>query len=128
MTNADRLAPGLEGVARLTVGAADTALGLGSGDVGVLGTPRVVALCEQATVAAVAGRLPTGRTTVGARVEIDHLAPSRVGDSVTARARLVEVGERGVSFSVDVTDDATGRVLARAQVVRVVVDRARFEG
>jgi fluoroacetyl-CoA thioesterase len=43
----------------------------------VLATPRVVALAEQAPVAAVAGALEAGATTVGVQVELDHLAPAR---------------------------------------------------
>jgi fluoroacetyl-CoA thioesterase len=44
----------------------------------VLATPRVLALAERATVAAVAGALEAGATTVGTRVELDHLAPSPI--------------------------------------------------
>ncbi|MFD0773485.1 thioesterase, partial [Streptomonospora algeriensis] len=45
---------GLHGSADLLVGPQDTALALGSGDAEVLGTPRVLALAEEATVAATA--------------------------------------------------------------------------
>ena len=44
------LAPGLTASVTLVVDDADTALALGSGDVPVLGTPRVIALAEEATV------------------------------------------------------------------------------
>jgi len=54
--------PGLTGTAELTVTTADTAEALGSGDVPVLGTPRVLALAEAATVAALDGRLEAGHT------------------------------------------------------------------
>ncbi len=54
----------------LTVTEQDTAIVLGSGDVAVLGTPRVVALCEEAAVAALAGFLPDGATTVGTSISI----------------------------------------------------------
>ena len=73
------LEPGLEAAFRYTVTEADTAAAVGSGDVPVLATPRVLALAERATVAAVAGALAAGATMVGARVELDHLAPSPVG-------------------------------------------------
>ena len=48
---------GLWGEADLLVGEADTALAMASGDVPVLATPRVVALCEQAACAALEGHL-----------------------------------------------------------------------
>ena len=78
-------------VAASTVGAADLAPAHRSGDVEALATPRLVALSEEATVAAVALHLPLGETTVGARVEFDHLAASRPGARVAATAVLEEV-------------------------------------
>src|SRR5688572_19421107 len=78
------LTPGLSATVTLTVTEADTAIALGSGDVPVLATPRIVALVEEATVAAVAPVLDDGATTVGTRVELDHHAPTRVGATVVA--------------------------------------------
>jgi predicted thioesterase len=77
------LEPGLHATFRYTVAAADTAAAVGSGEVPVLATPRVLALAEQATVAAVAGEIEAGATTVGTRVELEHLAPSVVGAEVS---------------------------------------------
>jgi predicted thioesterase len=93
----------------------------------VLATPRLIALCEEATVAALAGKLAEESTSVGTRVECDHLKPSRVGDVVTAQATLVDVQGRRLGFTVIVTD-ASGIELARARVMRVVVERDRFLG
>jgi predicted thioesterase len=90
----------------------------------VLATPRVVALAEVATLAALAGQLDPGSTSVGTRVELDHLAPSPVGAEVEATAELVEVAGRRLTFTVKVTQD--GRVVARGRITRAVVDRARF--
>jgi len=107
---------------------ADTARALGSGDLAVLGTPRAVALAEAATVAAAAGLLEAGQTTVGTRVELDHLAPSPVGARVTAEAVLAgRAGRAGrmLTFEVRVIQD--GRVVASGTVIRAVVDRARFQ-
>ncbi|MFI7435410.1 thioesterase family protein [Micromonospora haikouensis] len=119
------LAPGRAARVELTVTDADTALAVGSGDVAVLGTPRVVALAEAATVAATAGALPPDGTTVGTRVELDHLAPTPVGRTVVALARLTDVDGRRLGFEVTVTDDA-GQSVARGRVERVLVDRRRF--
>jgi fluoroacetyl-CoA thioesterase len=79
------LEPGLRAAFRHTVTEADTAAAIGSGEVPVLATPRVLALAERATVAAVAGALQAGATTVGTRVELDHLAPSLVGPTWRSR-------------------------------------------
>jgi predicted thioesterase len=107
-----------------TVTEADTARALGSGDVDVLGTPRALALAEAATVRAAAAGLEPGQTTVGTRVELDHLAPSPVGATVRAEATLIERGARRLTFEVRLTQD--GRPVATGRVVRAIVDRDRF--
>ena len=117
---------GASGRAELVVGEADTALAAGSGDVPVLATPRVLALAEQATVAALAGALEPGRTSVGAHVELDHLRPSFIGSRVRAQATLTGVRGRHLTFAVEVADLDEAEPVARASVTRVVVDRAAF--
>jgi fluoroacetyl-CoA thioesterase len=118
------LEPGLTAQVRLVVGDADTAAAMGSGLVPVLSTPRLVALCEEATVAAVTGHLGDGETTVGTRIEIDHHAPTPVGDEVTVTARLDAVDGRRLRFNVDVAD--TDGPVAGAVVLRAVIDREHF--
>ena len=115
---------GASAVVELTVTASDTAPALGSGDVEVLATPRVLALAEEATVRAVAAELDLGQTTVGTRVELDHLAATPAGRTVRAEARLVEVDGRRLVFDVSAHEGAT--LIARGRVERVVVDRQRF--
>ncbi|NJP32488.1 thioesterase family protein [Micromonospora thermarum] len=115
---------GLTARVELTVTDADTAQAVGSGDVPVLGTPRVLALAEAATVAATATRMPSGSTTVGVRVELDHRAPTPVGRTVVARARLEKVDGRRLLFEVTVTDGDT--TVAEGRVERLLVDRQRF--
>jgi predicted thioesterase len=107
------------------VGVDDTATALGSGDVAVLATPRLLALAEAATVAAVSGTLPAGSTSVGTRVELEHLAASPVGTRVSVRAELVGVDGRLLRFEV-VAEHPDGRVVAHGRLSRVVVDRSEF--
>ncbi|TYB34392.1 thioesterase [Micromonospora sp. AP08] len=118
------LAPGLTARVELTVTDTDTAQAVGSGDVPVLGTPRVLALAEAATVAATATRLPSGSTTVGTRAELEHRAATPVGRTVAARAELVKVDGRRLTFEVIVTDG--NEVVATGRVERALVDRQRF--
>ncbi len=108
----------------LMVSEVDTALAMGSGDVAVLATPRVLALMEQAAVAALGDRLPVTETSVGAAVELEHLRPTRVGATVVATATLTGRDGRRLSFSMSVEED--GVEVARARHRRVVVDRTRF--
>ncbi|MCW6006913.1 thioesterase [Micromonospora sp. CPCC 205371] len=117
-------APGLTARVELTVTDADTAQAVGSGDVPVLGTPRVLALAEAATVAATATRMAPGMTTVGVRVELDHKAPTPVGRTVAALAKLAKVDGRRLLFEVVVIDGKT--TVAEGRVERVLVDRHTF--
>jgi predicted thioesterase len=124
MDNGTGPEPGLTGTAQAEVTEADTASALGSGDVRVLGTPRVVALAEAATIAAVAGHLPPDSTSVGVRVEIEHLAPTPVGGTVRAEATLSTVDGRKLGFEVIVRDEQA--IIAIGQIDRSVVHAARF--
>jgi fluoroacetyl-CoA thioesterase len=102
----------------------DTAIALHTGDVAVVATPRVVTLAEEATVHAVEGELADGETTVGYRVQLDHLAPTAVGGKVLAEATLEAVESRRLTFRVSVSD---GRgLVAAGRITRVVVERSRF--
>jgi fluoroacetyl-CoA thioesterase len=106
------------------VGDDDTAMALGSGDVAVLGTPRVVALAEEATLRVLEGHLQPGTTSVGMRVQLDHLAPTAVGHKVRAEATLERIEGRRLTFSVAVRDDRG--LVACGKITRVIVDIERF--
>jgi len=112
-----------QAVVELVVSAADTAASLHSGDVDVLATPRLIALCEQAAAEAIAGRLGAEQTSVGARVELSHVAPVAVGSTVRATATLERVEGPRFSFAVTATDRCG--LVAAGKVLRVVVDRRR---
>ena len=118
------VAVGLKGVASLVVGEEDTAVALGSGDVNVLGTPRLVALFEAATCDALRDMLDEGQSSVGMRVQIDHLQPTPVGAEISVEAVLDKVEGRRITFTATATD--SGGLVAAGKVTRVVVDVERF--
>ncbi len=118
------LPAGLSSQIDLEVTPADTAMAIGSGDVEVLATPRVVALCEQAAVRALAPHLSGGQTSVGFRVEITHLVPVLVGGRITAAVALERVEGKRLTFNVTVTDKCG--LVAAGRVIRVLVDSAAF--
>ena len=109
-----------------TVGPGDTALALGSGDVDVLATPRLLAWLEAATVTAAGPWLEPGQTSVGTRVELEHLAPCAVGTAVTVTADLSHHDGRLMRFTVAAAAP-DGTLVAAGTLTRVVVDRERFE-
>ncbi len=116
--------PGLAATIELVVKEGDTAEALRSGDVPMLATPRVVALAEEATVAALAGHLEDKATTVGQRVQLDHLLPIPVGVAVRAEAKLESVEGRRLVFTFSVNSDRG--LVAAGKIHRVIVIRDRF--
>lgn len=116
--------PGLSAEVELIVAETDTALALRSGSVPVLATPRVVALCEEATVKALENELDPGETSVGMQVQLDHLAPTAVGHRVAAEATVEKISGRRIVFTVSVNDERG--LVAVGRVTRVVVDAERF--
>ena len=112
---------GLKYVARTTVGADNTALAMGSGDMEVFATPAMVALMEHAAMYAVTADLPEGSTTVGARMETTHVRPSAV---IAAEAELVETEGRRLTFRVAAFDGEA--LIGEGTHVRYIVDRAKF--
>jgi predicted thioesterase len=103
----------------------DTASALGSGDVPVLATPRLLAWAEAATVAALGGHLDADATSVGSRVVLEHRVASAVGATIVVTAELVAVEGRRLRFSVSARD-ADDRMVAVGEVTRVVVERDQF--
>ena len=118
------LEPGSSASVDLDVGDDDTAIAMRSGSVPCLATPRVIALSEEACILVIEGRLADGATTVGQRVQVDHLAPTPMGQRVTAEATLEAVQGRRLTFTVSVNDDRG--LVAVGRVTRVIVDTERF--
>lgn len=104
----------------------DTAAALGSGSLPVLGTPRLLAWLEAATCAGIAPVLAEGSTSVGTRVQVEHLAASPVGAEVEVSASSAYQDGRLHRFTVSARDTRTGKVLAAGEITRVVVDAERF--
>ena len=116
--------PGLSATVKLTVSENDTAVALSCGDVPVLATSRIVALVEEAAVQAVRGELEEGSSTVGVRVQIEHISPTPVGGIVTAEANLEKVEGRRLIFHVAARDERG--LVAAGKVTRVLVNVERF--
>lgn len=105
---------------------ADTASAVGSGDVPVLATPRLIAWLEAATVVAAARYLQPGQTTVGISIHIEHTRASAVGTGVEISAEAhPDDGGRRISFVVNAVDD-TGQRIGGGEIRRAVIDRERF--
>jgi len=70
----------------------------------VYATPMMIMLMEMASGAAVSSHLPGGWVTVGSEVNVRHLAPTPIGRTAVATARVVEVDGRSVLFAIEAHD------------------------
>jgi predicted thioesterase len=118
------LTPGIVHEITITVAPEYTARHIGSGTVAVLATPYLIALCEEAATKAVQPYLPEGQTTVGIMVNVHHLAATPVGMKVTARAELIAVEGRRLTFAVTARDEV--EKVGEGTHQRVIIDVARF--
>lgn len=129
------LAPGLLASVRIAVADTDTANAIGSGDVPVLATPRLLALAEAAAVAAVMPHLEPGMTSVGTSVSMEHKRASPVGAEVVVEAELTEVADRRLVFRFIArqkrapgSPNAEDPVIGAGTIERVLVKREHFVG
>jgi fluoroacetyl-CoA thioesterase len=117
---------GLTGEARVQVTQEVTARHMGSGAVSVFATPEMVRLMERAAVNALAPHLSPGQQSVGTLVNVRHLAATPLGATVTARAELISVDGRRLTFSVSAHDGTD--LIGEGTHERTLIDLARFEG
>lgn len=123
--SASQFSPGLIGEATVKVGPELTARHLGSGTVAVFATPEMVRLMERAAVNGLAPHLQEGQQSVGTVIQVQHLAATPVGATVTARAELVNVDGRRLTFKVSARDEVD--LIGEGVHERALIDLARFE-
>ena len=124
LRQAQGIAPGLAAELEHIVTDEDTASRWGSGLVPVFSTPALVGLMESAAVQALSGHLAPGQTTVGAHIDVRHLAATPVGMRVRARAELTAVDGRKLTFKVQAWDAV--ELIGEADHERFVIDEAKF--
>ncbi len=97
---------------------------VGSGSLRVLATPWMVAYMETVARALLGERLPEGTSSVGAHLDVRHLAPTPIGQRVRVRAEVLEVDGVKVSLSVQAWDEI--EKVGEGRHLRVIIDEARF--
>jgi predicted thioesterase len=117
--------PGAQARDDRTVTEADTARSLGTGEVPVLASSRVIAWFEEASLRALEPHVPAGSTSVAMRVQMDHIRAASVGCRVTTIATLERIEGRRYVFVASAISES-GDELARGRVVRVVVEVEPF--
>ena len=101
-----------------------TARELGSGSVEVLATPMLIALMEAAALDAVQGFLAEGWTTVGIKVDVEHLRATPLGGTVTAEATLTKREDRILVFAVQAWDGKG--LVGQGTHTRAIIDTEKF--
>lgn len=117
--------PGLTGTAEIVVGTRDTAPHVGSGKIGVLATPIMVNLMEAAALQAVERFMPPGYQTVGTHLDVKHFAATPVGLRVVARAELVKVEGRTLTFQLRAEDER--EPIGEGVHERLIINVERFD-
>lgn len=119
-----KIAIGASETTRLTVGPNDTAIAMGSGSLEVLATPTLIAIMENAAMNTIATNLPEGITTVGVKMDMEHLRPSALGTEVCAKADLVAIEGKRFTFSIEAKQGE--EIIGVATHIRVAVDAEKF--
>ncbi|WP_407856062.1 thioesterase family protein [Enterococcus hailinensis] len=101
-----------------------TALAMGSGDLEVLATPALVAMMENCSKELLKSYLTSEQTSVGAAIEVKHLAPSKVETVIKITAEIIEKTERKVLFSIQAFQQE--QLIGSSSHCRVVVEKATF--
>ena len=118
------ITPGLTGEKSVAVKIENTALAMGSGTLRVFATPAMIALIEGCCAESVEDMLPEGMTTVGTRIEAEHLSASPLGASILCKSKLIAFDGRRLDFEAEVWDNVC--LIGRAKHTRFTVDAQRF--
>ncbi len=101
-----------------------TAEKAGNKGVAVLSTPILFQLIEEAAVQCLAPVLAPHQVSLGAYVDLTHLAPTPVGFIVRTEVEVIGVDGRRVNFAVAAFDER--EKIAEGTHERYVIERARF--
>lgn len=115
---------GTKGIKEVTVTEDMAASKAGLGLPPVLSTPTLVGLMETTCYESIIDELEEGQATVGAQVDITHMAATPIGMKVTIESELIEV--KGAKLVFDVTAHDEAEQVGKCRHVRFVIDRQGF--
>ena len=108
----------------LTVTDDTTARAAGSGTLEVFSTPSMIALMEKACYTVVASYLEEGQTTVGTKLDVEHVSATPVGMRVEVECELTAIDGRRLVFSVEARDERG--LIGHGAHERFIINRDRF--
>lgn len=101
----DGLTPGLAHKQNYVTTPEMRAKQLGSNVPSIFSTPSMIGLMERTCVELLTPYMDENEQTVGIHVDVKHLAPTHIGQSVTIAATLLEIKDKRFRFSVEATSD-----------------------
>jgi fluoroacetyl-CoA thioesterase len=119
MSSSEAAAPTLSAVTKVTVETEDTVGAMVPGMPMVAATPYLVGIAEMACARLIKDLLEPGQITVGSRVVIDHLGPSKVGAELAIKATLLNREKNRFRFAVEIDDGP--RTVAKVEHERAAV-------
>lgn len=103
----------------------NSAENMGSGDLAVLSTPSLVAFMENAAKNYLNKFLPKEMGSVGSNININHIAPTLIGNSITVRGKITEViKEKIIKFSIEAYEK--DKKIGEAEHTRVIINNTKF--
>lgn len=107
------------------VGKNNTAAKIGSGSLDILSTPSLISFMENTALSLVADDLEEGETTVGIEMNMQHRAPSGIGEKIQVEANLVEQKKTILSFEIEAWNKE-GITIATGEHKRAIVNASTF--
>jgi fluoroacetyl-CoA thioesterase len=91
----------------------------------VFSTPAMIGLMEGTCVRLTAPHLDEGESSVGIHVDVYHTAPTKIGQSVTVTAEIVEIEGNKIRYAVVAINDA-GVKIGEGKHRRAVIRTKKF--
>lgn len=88
-------------------------------------TPAMISLMERTCTDLTEPHLNEDEQTVGTHVDVRHLAPTKIGQSVTVSVELLEIKENKLRYAVTATNDE-GVKIGDGKHRRAVINTKRF--
>jgi fluoroacetyl-CoA thioesterase len=90
----------------------------------VLSTPNLIGILERTARQAITPFLDVNERSVGVEIELRHLAPSPLGATVTATARVIGHSGRLIDFQIEARDEH--ELIVRGVHKRAIIQIASF--
>ena len=103
----------------------NSAKNMGIGDLDVLSTPSLVAFMENAAKNYLNNFLPQELGIVGSNININHLAPTLIGNTITITGKVTEIiKDKIINFSIEAYEG--NKKIGTANHTRVIINNNKF--